>query len=120
MQDLEKEGFPPNHPAQFCTALQKRAFLHEHGLELEGIDGPRSGKSTTVVLHLRIKNPSNQNVKTSGVKTPSGVQAETETPAARAKRVVEGLHGLLKDEIAAYGGTEAFMRWVRSDEDEAA
>jgi hypothetical protein len=31
------------------------------------------------------------------------------------------LYGLMKDEMAAFGGGEAFLRWVRSeDEDEAA
>jgi len=34
--------------------------------------------------------------------------------------VVSGLSGLLKDEIAVRGGTEAFIRWVRSEEDDAA
>jgi Arc/MetJ-type ribon-helix-helix transcriptional regulator len=42
-----------------------------------------------------------------------------EDPEARAKRMVDRLSGLLKDEIAAFDGTEGFMRWVRSDEDEA-
>jgi hypothetical protein len=27
---------------------------------------------------------------------------------------------LLKDEIAAHGGAEGFIRWVRSDEDDEA
>jgi hypothetical protein len=43
-----------------------------------------------------------------------------ETPEEKAFRLTEALRGLLKDEIAAYGGTEGFMRWVRSDEDEDA
>lgn len=45
---------------------------------------------------------------------------ETETPSQRAFRLTERVRGLLKDEIAAFGGTEAFMRWVRSDEEDAA
>jgi hypothetical protein len=28
------------------------------------------------------------------------------------------LFGLLKDELAAYGGGEAFLKWVRSEDDE--
>ena len=120
MQDMEKEGFPPNHPAQFCTALRKRAFLQEHGLELEGVDGPPSGKSTTVVLHLRIARPFAQTVKGTSMEPTQNTAVGGETPEERAERVVRGLEGLLKDEIGAYGGTEAFMRWVRSDGDEAA
>jgi hypothetical protein len=34
---------------------------------------------------------------------------------AQALRAFEKLRGLLKDEISALGGTEAYMRWVRSD-----
>jgi hypothetical protein len=48
---------------------------------------------------------------------PQGVP---ETPAERALRLTEKLRGLMQDEIAAHGGTEGFMRWVRSDEDEEA
>jgi len=45
-----------------------------------------------------------------------------ETPSARAFRLTERLRGLLKEEIAAYGGTEAFIRWVRgySEDEDAA
>jgi hypothetical protein len=106
MKELEAEGFPTNHPRQFCKALQKKAFLEEKGLILDHVDGPPSGTSTTVVLHFSLSND-------------AGFLA-VETPEARAKRVVDGLCGILKDEIASYGGTEAFMRWVRSEEDEAA
>jgi len=119
MRELETEGFPPNHPAQFCTALKKQAFLQEYGVALEGIEGPRSGMSTTVVLHFRIAKRDNGVGKTSREIAPDTVP-KAEDPTARAKRVTAGLRGLLKNEIAAYGGTEAFIRWVRSDEDEAA
>jgi hypothetical protein len=46
--------------------------------------------------------------------------ADQESPKERAFRLTEKLRGLLKEEIAAHGGTEGFMRWVRSDEDEDA
>jgi hypothetical protein len=109
MKELEAEGFPGNHPRQFCKALQKRAFLQEKGLIIERLEGPPSGTSTTVVLHFAL---ASEAIK-------DGPVVRTETPEQRAKRVVAGLSGLLKDEIAAYGGTEAFMRWVRSEEDGA-
>jgi hypothetical protein len=48
------------------------------------------------------------------------VQPPAETPAERAARLTHKLAGLLKDELAEYGGGEAFLRWMRSDEDEAA
>jgi hypothetical protein len=52
MKEMEAEDFPPNHPRQFCKALQKRTFLREKGLVLEYVEGPPSGTSTTVVLHF--------------------------------------------------------------------
>jgi hypothetical protein len=48
------------------------------------------------------------------------VQPPAETPAERAQRLISKLAGLLKDELAEYGGGEAFIRWVRGyDEDDA-
>ena len=43
-----------------------------------------------------------------------------ESPEARAKRLVGKLRGLLKDELAEYGGGEAFIRWVRGYDEEDA
>jgi hypothetical protein len=44
-----------------------------------------------------------------------------ETPEAKALRLTEKLRGLLKEELAEYGGGEAFLRWVRGyDEEDAA
>ena len=50
--------------------------------------------------------------------TSVGVRS-SEDGASRAKRLAEGLRGLLKEELKEYGGTEGFVRWVRSDEDAA-
>jgi hypothetical protein len=43
-----------------------------------------------------------------------------EGAAARAKRLTEALRGLLKEELKEHGGAEAFVRWIRSDDEEAA
>jgi hypothetical protein len=40
-----------------------------------------------------------------------------EDPAAKAKRLAEKIRGRLKDQLAKKGGSDAFLRWVRSDED---
>jgi hypothetical protein len=45
--------------------------------------------------------------------------AEEETPEAWAHRATGKLFGLLGEEIAAAGGAEAFLRWVRSDDEDA-
>jgi hypothetical protein len=50
----------------------------------------------------------------------SSVEAVKEDAAARAKRLTEALRGLLKEELKKHGGAEAFVRWIRSDEEEAA
>ena len=51
---------------------------------------------------------------------PQIVQSEiVETPKERSFRLTEQIRGLMKDEIAAHGGAEGYLRWVRSEEDEA-
>lgn len=47
---------------------------------------------------------------------PEQFSSEEETPEAWAHRLTEKLCGLLKEEMAAYGGGEAFLRWVRSED----
>ena len=47
-----------------------------------------------------------------------GPNSGEETSEAWAFRMTEKLRGLLKEELAEYGGGEAFLRWVRSEDDE--
>jgi hypothetical protein len=122
MRQLESEGFPKNRPAQFCSALQERHFLQEHGLVVERIEGPPSGKSTTVVLHFKVRHGMRRHdshAMAANSKEDVGIKpAPVETPRRRAERFVANLRGLLKNELAEYGGAEGFIRWIRS-EDEA-
>jgi hypothetical protein len=111
MKELEAEGFPKNHPRQFCMALQKKSFLQEKGLVLERIEGPPSGTSTTVVLHYSVIQ-----TQKAGGKRPG----PTETPGERANRLTQKLQGLLKNELAEYGGAEGFIRWIRAEDEDAA
>jgi hypothetical protein len=111
MKEMESEGFPANHPRQFCKALQKRAFLRDKNLVLDRVDGPPSGTSTTVVLHFSYGGGDFSFA-------PTEESTAHESPAQRAFRLTEKLRGLMKEEIAAHGGAEGFIRWVRSDEDE--
>jgi hypothetical protein len=110
MKQLEAEGFLKNRPRQFCTALRKESFLAEKGLVLDGVDGPPSGTSTTVVLHFRLANDSEMQ---------SSVSSK-ETPEEWARRVTQPILGLMKEEIAAHGGGDAYLRWVRGEDDGAA
>lgn len=41
-----------------------------------------------------------------------------ETPEEWAHRMTSKLRGLLKEELAEYGGGEAFLRWVRGYDEE--
>jgi hypothetical protein len=118
MGTLEAQGFPRNHTPQICNALQTEKFLRANGLRITGIDGPKSKTSTTVVIHYSITG------ETPGPDLPTGtaksISPNSEDPEARAKRLTDSLRGLLKKEIAAHGGAEAFIRWVRSDDEDAA
>ena len=117
IEDLRKEGFSTQqNTPQFCSAIKKADFLADNGLEITGIDGPPSKQSTTVVVHYRVIGAGGNSSRESTATRGPGA----EDPAARAKRLTDKLRGLLKDELAEYGGAEGFMRWVRSDEDDAA
>jgi hypothetical protein len=105
MKELEAEGFPPNHPRQFCTALQKKSFLEEKNLRLTRVEGPPSGTSTTVVLHYEYGGPS-----------PGSNESGREAAMKRALAAAESLRGLFREEIQRHGGAEAFIRWVRSED----
>lgn len=111
LRDLVAIGFPLGNTPQVCTALRKETFLREHGIEIESIDGPPSKMSTTVIYHYRVARPAHHAQAQQTQRSASAANAET--PEARAFRLTEGLRGLLKDEMAAYGGAEGFLRWVR-------
>jgi hypothetical protein len=108
---VEREGLPRQNVPQVCQALRSpRKFLDPLGLEIEKVDGPEKQTSTTVVFHYRFRHEP-------GAEAPG---ATTETTKDRAR--VSGnesplarLRGLLREELAAYGGGEAFLKWLRTD-----
>jgi hypothetical protein len=106
---LVKSGFPASNANQVATPLEsERLFLAPLGLELVSPKGqPRTVDST---LEFRF-------IGEPAVDRGPEVQAER---TRRALEAADKLRGLLKDEIAAFGGAEAFIRWVRSEEDEDA
>jgi hypothetical protein len=118
--ELVARGFPPANVPQICSALQTRSFLRENGLEIEAIEGPPSKRSTTVVFRYRVaKPPANMGVSSSSFDAEL-TRKEKEDPSDRAVRLTEKLRGLLKEELAEYGGGEAFLRWIRSEDEDAA
>lgn len=144
--ELRKEGFPPNHVRQICEALRSQEFLRRNRLNLLRTDGPPSLTSTTVIFHYAfaegdrdthapaVSTPSPRPAPDSHVKLGGTVLASAmpslnegnkeaqrnETSAQRARRLTNSIRGILKDELAEYGGGEAFLRWIRSDESGAA
>lgn len=104
--------FPRNHTPQICSSIQTTKFLNQNGLRIVRVEGPPSGQSTSVVVHYSV----------AGRSTTASKQPElSRTDAAqRAQRLTDGLKGLLNKELAEYGGAEAFVRWIRSDDKEAA
>jgi len=103
-----------------CEVLQGNKLLKENDLEIEGVEGPPSKQSTTVVVHYRILHPGRWAGGSHAGKMAQTTAIPAETPKERARRLTNRMAGLLKDEMAAYGGGDAFMQWVRSDDDEAA
>lgn len=119
LRDLVAEGFPPNNTPQVCSALRKRAFLRELGIEIESIDGPPKKMSPTVVYHYRTGTHPSGIERRAAMSNSSAEQEET--AEAKALRLTEGLRGLLKKEMAEFGGADGFLRWVRGyDEEDAA
>lgn len=110
-------GFPKNHTPQVCSAIQTAKFLNQDHLQITRVEGPPSGLSTTVVVHYSV---AGRSISTSKQPETSAELPRILDPAERAKRLTNGLKGLLNKELAEYGGAEAFVRWIRSDDKEAA
>ena len=109
--------FPRGRTPLICEVLQGKKLLRENGLEIESVEGPPSLQSRTVVVHYR------RSGSTVRLRTSSDVQtsaAIAETPAEWAKRLTDKLRGLLKNELAEYGGAEGFIRWTRDEDDDSA
>jgi hypothetical protein len=124
LNDLRAEGFPPRHTPQICSALVTSKFLRDNGLAIEKVEGPPSLQSPRVVVHYRIDQSgkaSGSPAGSAGGSGPTESQYKSEEdPSQRAFRLTEKLRGILKEELAEYGGAEGFIRWIRSDDEEAA
>jgi len=117
MRHLRADGFPERNWPQVCTAIQAGKFLRENRLEIEGVDGPPKKQSSTVVVRYRVARLEAPIATTEGC-TREGEKPDAESPESWAFRLTERLRGLLKEEIAAHGGAEGYMRWVRGYDEE--
>jgi hypothetical protein len=111
---LAPTGFPVKNIPQICSALEAAEFRRANQFESMSVEGPASKRSTTVVFHFVFRDPPGDQVPTQTAPLP----IPEETSAEWAARLTGKLRGLLKEELAAYGGGEAFMKWVRSGDDE--
>jgi hypothetical protein len=121
LKDLVAAGFPPANTPQVCTALRTKEFLLQQGIEIESIDGPPSKMSTTVVYHYRVRNSGAEPAASGRSEEPEPTGLSPEEAGERARKLGESIRGLLKEEMAEFGGAEGFIRWVRGyDEEDAA
>jgi hypothetical protein len=122
MKILQPTGFPAKNWPQICSAIQTEKFLRANGLEIESVEGPPSKQSPTVVIRYRVVSPKEQDRPPAPEATIEGPETSPETPEEWAHRMTGKLFGLMREEIAAFGGGDAFLRWVRGydEEDEAA
>jgi hypothetical protein len=105
--DLRKKGLPAGRTPLVCSALRGNKFQQENRIVLDRWDGPPSGQSPTVVYHFRFIDP-----------PAVGGRPLDETPEEWAERLTSKIRGLMKEKIAEHGGTEGYIRWVRSSDDE--
>jgi hypothetical protein len=118
LPELVSQGFPHGNTPQICTAPRKASFLREEGIEIESIDGPPSKMSTSVVFHFRVSGSSQTiDLRSIFAGDSAGLKQSEESPEDRANRLTGKLRGLLKQEIAEYGGGEAFLRRMREDDE---
>lgn len=118
--DLQAQGFAGGHTPQICSALQTAKFLRENGLEIEEVEGPPSKMSPTVVVRYRVVKHGGQDGTTAGRAEAGKPEPVAEDPSARAMRLAGKLRGIMKEELEEFGGGEAFLRWVRSEDEDAA
>lgn len=110
------ENFPRARTPLICNVLQSKKLLDENALEIERIDGPPSRQSRTVVVHYRLRGASgSERVAGSEIGKESAESADD-----WAARMIAPIRGLMKEKIAAHGGAEGFIQWVRSQDDEHA
>jgi len=108
-------GLPQGHANCIGTAVESPKFWRTRDLEM--LTPRNQSRAKTTIYKFRFRDNDAGAFTISDHMTRASDSAET--PEERAFRVTEKLRGLLKDEIASFGGAEAFMRWVRSDDEEA-
>ena len=94
-------GFPGRNANQVVSPLESEKFWKPLGLEL--CSPKNQSRSKETVLEFRFT---------------GAVPDDRKAAKERALAAAERLRGSMRDEIAAFGGAEAFIRWVRDGDDE--
>jgi hypothetical protein len=94
---VQNRVLPPNRFPIICNALQSRKFLQENHLALKEVQGPPSGRSSTVKFIYRIE------------PIPPNSGNQPQTPPASADAFFS-LRGIMKSAYQKLGGAEAFHR----------
>ena len=93
---VQNRVLPPNRFPIICNALQSRKFLRENHLTLKEVQGPPSGKSSTVKFIYKID------------PLPPGSQNPPGTPPASSVDAFLSLRGIMKSAYQKLGGAEVF------------
>jgi hypothetical protein len=102
---VQNRVLPPNRFPIICNALQSRKFLQENHLTLKEVQGPPSGKSSTVRFIYQLE------------PLPSGSHNPTAVPA-NPSDAFHSLRGIMKSAYQKLGGAEAFHRHESESWDE--
>lgn len=98
---VQNNILPPNRFPIICNALKSGKFLKENHLVLEDIQGPPSGRSSTVTFVYKVE------------AEPSTPQNNPRTQVADSSSSFMGLRGILKTTYKQLGGAEKFHRSER-------
>jgi hypothetical protein len=95
---VQNRVLPPNRFPIVCNALQSRKFLRENHLALEEVQGPPSGRSSTVKFIYRLQ------------PIPADSQNRPGASPASSANAFLNLRGIMKSTYQKLGGAEAFHR----------
>jgi len=109
MQALETDGFPAEIRLRSVPHCKHRSFCAKTGSNRRGGWAP-SKMSTTVVSDTVWQAPGDAKQGDYAARK-HWCGSERRDPEEWAHRLTERISGLLKEELAEYGGGEAFLRW---------
>jgi hypothetical protein len=102
---VQNNILPPNRFPIICNALKSGKFLKENRLVLEEIQGPPSGRSSTVTFVYKVEPQA---------PSPPGSSSDPDTNSPNS---FLNLRGILKETYKQFGGAEQFHRRERESWD---